>query len=128
LPFSLGKVLLVASTTSYGVTKADTVEMTVQYALHASVTASNDWETNAVVFMQDAIVIGVGGQVTWYNYTPANVAITFDDTTNVTGGNVAAIGSYGSDSRVFPVAGTYSYKDTASGATGRVIVREQPTF
>jgi hypothetical protein len=47
---------------------------------------------------------------------------------NVPGGDIPEIDPYNQQSRTFPVAGTYTWKDSKGGSTGEIFVRTQPTY
>jgi plastocyanin len=128
-PNALGKARVVASTTSYGITKTDTLEFTIQYGMAGNVTAYNMLPTAPITFSPSAVLIGVGGTVRWFNSGNGPVGITFNNgIDHIVGGNIPSIGVFQSDTRQFTAAGTYTYTETGSGSTGTVIVREQPTF
>lgn len=125
---AVGKVRLVAMTTSYGISKSDTMEITVQYLVHGQVSMQKIGTD--ISFNPDAVLIGVGGTVTWSNYAisaPVSIVFTTGEE-HVTGGNISSLGQYEQQDRTFPVAGTYLYKDTVSGATGKIVVSAQPQF
>jgi len=125
----LGKTRIVASTTTYGVTKADTVEFTVQYGTSAQITITMFTPGAPPNMYPNAVLVGVGGTVNWFNSTGTTFNIHFDDPAgNIVGGDISALGMFGFASRQFPIAGTYKFTETGSGVTGTVIVREQPTF
>lgn len=97
------------------------------------------------------VTVVPGGTVLWTNLSGQPIDVVFDDTTNVLehgpvtdcagqpeppgGGNIPAFGvpqdpnagaldPENCRSRRFPVAGTYHYHSTVTGATGRVVVSD----
>jgi len=111
-----GHAVITASATAYGVTKADTLDFTV-----------GEWLIAAVDISQGAgslrdVTIASGGTVFWINQTTQPIDITFDDSTHVPGGNIAALSPGSLDIRVFPVPGTFTYHSTAAQASGAIIV------
>lgn len=132
-PVLLGQVLIIATTTSYGITKADTVQFTVQYGTQGQVVAQSNSPCpgcpNRATLSPDAIAIGVGGTVTFSNYTSAPMDIAFDNNiANVVGGNIPNIDVFDQQSRQFIAAGTYKYHSTLLNVTGAIIVHDQPTY
>jgi hypothetical protein len=121
---AIGKVKVVAMTTSYGRMFTDTVEIGIIYA-----TATPIYFGLGIV-SPAATVIGVGGTITWNNnsylQTPTN--ITFDEPDKVPLGNIPVINYLQTASRTFPTAGTYNYTNTLNGARGMIVVREQPQY
>ena len=113
---SPGHAVMIASATAYGVTKADTLDFTV-----------GEWLLAAVEITQGAgslrpVRIATSGIVFWINQTNQPIDITFDDSTNVAGGNIAALAPGGLDIRAFPAPGTFTYRCTAAQASGAIIV------
>ncbi len=118
-----GKTKIIASTTSYGVTRSDTVEYAVKYATTASVYLSTPYPGSSPLY-PIKVYIGVGGTVTWWNYSTGSGAITFDNGgANIPDGNIASIGYSMTGSRTFPIAGVYQYKD-AYGTVAVITVLE----
>jgi hypothetical protein len=113
-----GTVQAIATMTAYGVTYRDTVTYRITYLTHAQVYV--DSATSTV--RPSGPKIAANGNVTWVNATVAPVSITFDDPTNVQGGNIAAIPSRGSATRKFLAPGTYTYHGTTPALSGRVLV------
>jgi len=109
-----GQVVITASTTAYGVSKADTLAFTVGQWLLAAV-----FITQGAGSLHDA-TIGASGVVYWINQTTQPVDITFSDTTNVA--NITALPAGGLTIRAFPVPGTYVYQSPAAQASGRILV------
>jgi len=113
---SPGHVVITASATAYGVTKADTLDFTV-----------GEWLFAAVFITQGAgslraATIATSGIVFWINQTNEPIDITFDDSTDVAGGNIAGLAPGSSDIRAFPVPGTFTYHSAAAQASGAIIV------
>jgi hypothetical protein len=113
---SPGHAVITATATAYGVTKADTLDFTVGEWLIAAV-----FITQGAGTLRDA-TIAAGGSVFWFNQTTQPIDITFDDSTHVSGGNIAALAPGSLDIRVFPVPGTFTYHSTAAQARGAIIV------
>jgi hypothetical protein len=149
----LGQARIVARTTAYGVSKADTVTFTIKppviqaIILHPAAAGAGGIEPS------DALV-QPNGFVFWTNLSGQTADVTFDDPTNVTEvsaairdvatnlGNRPDIGSGGAGNitafeytggtfagaaarvRQFPVPGVYPYRNTVTGATGRIIVTD----
>jgi plastocyanin len=105
--------------TAYGVTFADTVEFTITYPWANTVKLPE----GKTAFDAPVVYVVKLGTITWLNQSAAPIDITFDDTTNVVGGNIPAIPPGGSATRQFLEAGTYPYHSAAIGATGKVIVQ-----
>jgi len=105
-----GSAKLVASTTSYGVTRVDTVEYTVTYPM----TAYTYVYATAPFFTNKLPIVGVGGSVSWYNYSGAPATLTFSDSTGVVGGgNIVNLAAYAGATRTFTVPGNYVVSDGA---------------
>ncbi|MBX6330580.1 MAG: hypothetical protein IRY91_01900 [Gemmatimonadaceae bacterium] len=105
--------------TAYGATFADTVELTVTYPWASTVKLLE----GKTAFDAPVVYVAKLGTVTWQNQSAAPIDITFDDTTNVAGGNIPEIAPGGSATRQFLAAGTYLYRSVAIGAAGKVIVQ-----
>ena len=157
-----GQVRIVAQTTAYGISRADTLTATVimPVAQAAQIYARADGTPgfftvlpdNSLAEMKD-IYLAPSGIVAWYNYTPHDIDIVFDDPTNVVQPTVnisnIVVGGFGgqcaagntmipanldpdpewgvySTIRVvqFPVPGVYTYRSTAIGTSMRVIVNK----
>jgi hypothetical protein len=129
-PKKEGTVTIVASTISYGVAYADTIDLTIgpPEVFEVSLVAG----TNALAaFYPDTITIKAGQGVAWNSSLGTGAKfgnVTFDDPTNV--GPSPADGTSGNIPpfilkkyiRMFPVPGTYHYANTLNGDTGTVIV------
>lgn len=126
----IGKTKVIMSSLSYGQFLADTVEFRVLYASAINVYTSGETEAGPMSFSPNAVVIGTGGTVTWYNYfygqLPASIIFDPADVDKIPDGNIDGMNWFDVASRTFPVAGTYKYTNTLNGGTGTVIVREQP--
>jgi hypothetical protein len=117
-----GTVDIWAVTTTYGITRTDTVVLTVTNPTLQRVAMYGSVAPTLGAFYPATQVIGAGGTVTWYNYTGAVSSITFETgVDDVPGGSISTIPSYGNVSRTFPVLGTYQYKDSL-GNVGYVYV------
>jgi hypothetical protein len=125
---ALGKARIVVSTTSYGTTFVDTVQFTVQYGMAGNVGIQLGYPTNIPTFYPGALVIGVGGTASFFNGTSTPFSLTFLNGLENIVGSVTDLGPYGTQVVQFLAVGTYNYKDPVSGATGSIVVREQPTF
>ncbi len=124
-PKNVGPVTIYAEATIYGKKYIDSVKYNLTYPIDATVVFSNTdmYATNSPSYFQMPIInIVKGGSVFWYNTSTNLMDVTFDDTTNVEGGNIADIPNDDGAARVFPVPGTYNYRSTRFGSTGRVIV------
>jgi hypothetical protein len=128
-----GRARLIASTTAFGVTKADTIDITVGLRLTTTVALAP-----GNVGLGTA-TIATGGTVTWLNQTGGPADVTFDDPTNVAedpnclcgAGNVPPFGNADPNdfaanqvSRRFPVPGTYTYHSSAVAGSGTIVVQD----
>jgi len=121
--FRPGHVVLTASTTAYGITKADTLDFTVGQVDAAIVVLATGTPLGTVT-------VATGGTVMWLNQLGEPVDIAFDDTTNVAqdpncqcgSGNIPPFDD--ARSRLFPVPGTYTYHSSAVLGSGTVIVAD----
>ncbi len=127
---SVGTVDIVVSSTSYGVTRADTVAYTVVYPRTATVNMVNSPAGTPLQFNLNLVIVGVNAVVTWNNQASAAADtgnVTFDNGgENVQGGNIPVLLRGTSQARTFLAEGTYAYRNTYSGMTGTVIVRRNP--
>ncbi len=138
-----GRVAILASTTAYGVRKADTVVYTITNPVAQTVLLLAD-KSAAVRFSPSEVTIAAGGIVVWWNGTGRDADVVFDDPTNVAeddllcfcgSGNIPAFGDTtgtggvfdGMRARRFPVAGTYRYRSPITGASGAITVAPPPT-
>jgi hypothetical protein len=115
-----GTTALIASTTSYGVARTDTVNITVTNPMVAYLYCYNKANTGRD-FSSTTTIIGVGGTVNFYNFLGSPITITFDDPTNITGGNIVNLANSTSAARVFTAAGTYNFH-SQTGGTATVVV------
>lgn len=118
----LGRTRIIASLNAYGRDFVDTLTVTVLLPTIVNLSLYSA--------PSDNISLATGGRVIWQNYMfpQKTVNITFDDPSNIVGGNVDAILPNGSAERQFPVPGTYAYKDTLNKTRGYVIVRDQAVY
>lgn len=139
-----GEVTITASTTAYGVTRADTLPFTITMPAFMFVMTAPPPPpmTGTMAFGPATVTIAAGGTVLFMNGNRVPIEITFDDTTNVAEDHAFCwcgagdIPSFGGDTvnwfndmrgRSFPVAGTYTFHTSAGGgATGTVIVEPPP--
>lgn len=154
LPVRPGHTAIVATATAYGVTKADTLPVTVGYpvaALIINVTPRHLASGQTVNGFDPAdLTVGTGAIIFFFNSTPDSTDITFDDPSNVAqddrdcaflpvlcgAGSIAAFAKDPNDdvgfsavrARSFPVAGTYTYHSTIFGTTGRIVVVDPRTL
>jgi hypothetical protein len=147
-PFRPGHVRLVARTTAYGVSKADTTLFTTTWQFF------QDVHLRATGVEPSEAWVAPHGVVFWFNDLQNAADLTFDDVTDVAApptaicdaialfvgpgadcgmGNfplaVPLEGSFGYSSagiRQFPVPGVYTYR-TSTGATGRIVVSSDTT-
>lgn len=85
-PLQPGQVTIIATTTAYGITKADTVRFTIGQSVSANIAIVQRMDAGGVernVFVPGQITIGVGGDITWRNQTGIPTDVTFDDPTNI---------------------------------------------
>lgn len=113
-----GLVSVIATTNAYGARLKDSVVYRITYPPMGSVTV--DSATSA--FNPSGVKIAAVGTVTWFNASLTPASVTFDDPTNVAGGNIVTIAPGESVSRQFPVAGTYTYHGSTPNLSGQVIV------
>jgi plastocyanin len=142
-----GTVAIMASTSAFGVSMADTVVYTITNPtaqivhIDPASPATSGQDAASPPFAPSEVTIAAGGHVLWLNSTGRDVDVVFDDPANVTedstmcfcgSGNMEAFGDTtgvgfdGLRSRRFRVAGTYHYHSTITGATGTVTVAPPP--
>jgi hypothetical protein len=146
-PVITGQFRLVARTTAYGVTKADTVTVTITPPVYQGIQLMAG-PSGTPIFQLTDVTIKQGGFVFWINISGQPADVTFDDPANVTEapppvcnsvtlfkgdpasvcgtGNIPAFADTDqpiTDVRMrrFLVPGIYAYR-TSTGATGRVVV------
>lgn len=142
-----GHVTFYATTTAYGITKADTLPFAFGYPIVGQV---NEDSTGA--FFPSEWIIGTGGSIVWlpgfrFSHPPDTLDVVFDDSTQVaedtlfqcrcgTGNIPAFADSIGPDgyiasvafrARSFPKPGTYTYHSHFTHATGKIIVTSSVT-
>ena len=160
--FRLGQARMVASTSAYGVVKADTVTFTVKLPLYQSVDLHSATRTAGALDPSGELKLRPGGWVLWRNLSGQPADVTFDDPTNVVAptrvcdavetifamqiervyggpfpcgaGSISAFNdvdvAFGNDNTVnfrirqFPVPGVYTYRNTVTGAIGRIVVTD----
>ena len=139
-----GQARVVARTTAYGISKADTVLFTLTFPIIHGV------EIEAVpdgppAFTPSEVTIRPNGMVFWTSLSGGPVDVIFDAPANVAeitslcialggafcgAGNISVFDGSSGDpldqtrGRLFPVPGVYSYRSTLTGATGRVVVTD----
>jgi hypothetical protein len=116
-----GTAALIASTTSYGVAHADTLNITVTNPMVAYIYCYNKANTGRD-FSSATTIIGVGGTVNFYNFLGSPITITFDDPTNITGGNIVNLATSTLAVRVFTAAGTYNFHNQTGGTATVVVI------
>jgi len=148
-----GTVTLYATTTTYGVTKTDTLPFQIGYPvflqLYVVPQVTSGGQTIGT-YTPNKVTVGAGALIFFLNTTAPATDITFDDPTNVgadvrdcspdfppacESGNIGLFGPDPSDEtglsgvriRAFPVPGTYNYHSTLFGSTGTIIVADEHT-
>jgi plastocyanin len=137
-----GIVKVTATTTAYGITKADTVPYAITMPTGQVVFIQKTTTPGAppIMFTPSQVTIAVGGRIIWFNTTGSNADVTFDDPTNVAedfmcgcgSGNIPAFGDTTGvgfsfpQYRIFTAAGRYPYHDTITGASGEIVVEAPP--
>jgi plastocyanin len=148
----VGRVLIIATATAYGATRADTLPFAVGLPITYNVNvapASVPNSTPPTTFTPSEIHVGVGATVIWVwalDMRPMDVA--FDDSTRVAEDTVDYFGSRTGagnipppdgctasvpfatffncmKGRAFPEAGVYTYRSALTGAVGQVIVEAE---
>lgn len=147
-----GSVTIYATTTTYGVTKVDTLPYVIGHPI--TIAMQIESQTNASgqttnVFSPSNIELGPGAIVLFGNVTALPTDVTFDDPTNVAEdyrdcgflatlcgtGNIDAwakdptddSGITGLRARSFPVPGTYTFHSTIFGSTGTIVIDDEHT-
>lgn len=153
-PIRPGHVTLIAEATAYGITRADTLRFAIGYPSLGLVRIEQ--LTNAdgqvvTVFVPDRFTVGPGADFVFWNRINLAADVVFDDPTNVVQsdtycavapqlcgvGNVGAFSAAldsaqailflpGLRARHITVPGTYTYHSTLLGATGTIIVANEP--
>lgn len=143
-----GEARIVARTTAYGVTRADTLVFTVTPAVIHGVLIQPGPNNGPPTVGPKGVVIRPGGYVFWYNTTPDSVSVSFDDPASAARiedicaaiggpfpahcgfGNIAPFMSKTNNfventrGRQFTEPGIYTFHIEPLGFTGRVIVSE----
>lgn len=119
-PYGLGQYWLYATTTAYGITLSDSVLLTFGNRTALTVYFINDFTTSQPIIYMNGFTahtqfyLGAGAVVTFTNQFSYPVAVTFDDSTHVTGGNIASLAAFASVTRTFPTTGHFSWTETGS--------------
>ena len=124
-PKNVGPVTIYAEATIYGTKYSDSIKYNVTYPLWTTVTISNTDATVATspsFFAMPIVQIQKGGSVDWDNRSTHAVDVTFDDPSKIDGGNIEEVPAGSGVGRTFNTPGTYHYRSTRYGSTGRVIV------
>ena len=147
-PYQAGEAAIVARTTAYGVTRADTVVFTVTLPVIHGIEIESRGEGKPPVLSSTDVTIRPGGYVSWANlvFDGDSLSVTFDDPTGVEAaapicaafglpypahcdaGNIAPFMSETGDYfqfiriRHFPQPGVYPYRIEPLGTTGRIVV------
>ena len=142
-----GTARIVARTTAYGVSRADTTVFTVTLPVINGVLIQPGRRGAPATAQPSTLTVRPGGYVTWPNLTQDSVSITFDDPTGATaieeyctafggehceGGDISnymsvspfALVDRSTRGRQFLEPGTFTWRIEPLGITGRVIVTE----
>ena len=143
-----GEVRVVARTTAYGVTKADTMVFTVTMPIINGVLVAPGPSNGPPSVSATTVRIRPGGYVFWTNQTADSVSVSFDDPAGAgqiadicsgiggaypvhcDSGNIPPFMSTANDffedtrGRQFMEPGSYTYRIEPLGVTGQVIVSE----
>jgi hypothetical protein len=149
-----GRVLLVATTTAYGVTRGDTLPFTIGLPVFYAIRVDAGSVVGAPTltgFRPSEVRVGMGATIIWsWAFDLPATDITFDDPTNVAqdtvgyfhfGANTGSGNIQPPDScsasvpyaqvlnclraRAFPVPGVYRFHSKSTGATGQVTVVDE---
>jgi len=151
-PMQPGHLDVYATTTTYGVTKVDTLPYTIGYPVIVLIDIPPKVQANGQsipVFSPDSVVLGPGARVLFSNELGPATDVTFDDPTNVAqddqycplapvlcgSGNIAPFvydpndptGVSGFRARDFPVPGTYTFHSALFGSTGIIVIVDEST-
>lgn len=126
VPKQNGTFKLYARINSYGIVKVDSTTIRVEYldAKTVTITASGAF----LSFSQGtAFIIRKGATVTWNNTLMEAIPVTFEDPSNIPGGNIEAF-SNTTATRTFPTPGVYYYINPrpSSSANARVRITVMP--
>lgn len=152
IPQHPGQVTLYATTTTYGVTKADTLPYTIGHPIVLAMQILPQQQAGGRIvgaFSPSYVELGPGARVLFGNSDAPATDITFDDPTNVAqddvycsyfanlcgSGNIAAwtrdptddSGITGLRARLFPVPGTYPFHSTIFGTSGTIVIVDEHT-
>jgi len=152
LPVRPGQVTVYATTTTYGVTKSDTLPYTIGHPIYIAMeTVPLQLASGQIVgaFSPAYVELGPGAAVLFGNSDAPATDVTFDDPTNVAQndqlcgffanlcgtGNIAAwardpndgSGISGLRARRFPVPGTYAFHSTIFGTSGTIVIVDEHT-
>jgi len=145
----IGTTRLYTETSVYGVQKVDSLTFTVGNAIFAQVEIDQRQvagQSGTAYFALGTLTVGQGAIVLWRNQSHLPIDVTFDDPSHVAavtdtlfgiippsgGGDIpvfAAMDSTGGANGVgfrarrFPVPGTYTYRSTLYGSSGKIIVQ-----
>lgn len=118
---NFGKAKVYATTTSYGVTRNDSVALTIEGIEGQLVSAYYLLDPYRVVFEPDTVRIKAGQSVTWkgVNECPG---FTFEDPSQILPPENIAVKCFAEETRVFPVPGVYRYELDYYSQEGVIIV------
>jgi hypothetical protein len=147
-----GSVTMYATTTTYGVTKADTLPYIIGHPIVLAMQIVPQQQAGGQIvgaFSPSYVELGPGARILFGNSDAPATDITFDDPTNVAqddfycsiiaslcgSGNIAAwardptddSGISGLRSRLFPVPGTYPFHSTIFGTSGTIVIVDEHT-
>jgi len=130
-----GKVKIVASTTSYGVAKSDTILYTVGNAATAQVFLFGNSFTGVSPVNPATTIVGVFATVTFTKSVAYSAVVTTDITFDSLTSNIVNISGGGTGANIvglanapvnaqrkFMVPGTYTFKEGPLGNPGKIIV------
>jgi hypothetical protein len=151
-PSQPGHLDVYATTTTYGVTKVDTLPYTIGHPTQVIIDIPPQVQPNGQsisVFSPDSVVLGPGARVLFGNELGPATDVTFDDPTNVVqddlycslavllcgSGNIAPWTFDPTDPsgvsairvRRFPVPGTYRFHSELFGSTGVIVIADEST-
>lgn len=120
-----GTTQIIASATAYGTAWADTVLYTITNPMTANMYCYGHVGISfgLAPFNPNMAVVGVGGTVTWRNFSQHPLVLTFDDPTAVPGGVLNFPTNGSSQVYTFTKAGIFTFKDDL-GDPGTIAVVE----
>jgi plastocyanin len=152
VPVRSGQVTVYVTTTTYGVTKSDTLPYTIGHPILMQIEiVPQQLASGQIVsaFSPAYVELGPGARVLFLNTGAPATDVTFDDPTNVAqddlycslipifcgAGNIApwdpdpnaAKGVWVPRVRLFPVPGTYAFHSTIFGTSGTIVVVDEHT-